>query len=186
MTLLVQAGLLLGTPSGTFSDPVFVESVSSSGGPGAPGSLITITRPANQTAYPANGVIGGTIEFTNMGSATGGKVLIMTARLQINIAAIPSGMTSFYLACFSATPPSALTNTQAWSGQTADQGVYLGLIPLGAPVDLGSMLDVSTTAIQQELILTGSSMFAYLITTGAYTPAANSEVYNVGVAGIGV
>jgi hypothetical protein len=69
------------------------------------------------TPYAANDVVGGpaaAIQF--IGSPAWpdtGAVLITSAELMIDVNAVPSGMTSFRLYLYSATPPSALATMRA-------------------------------------------------------------------------
>ena len=55
----------------------------------------------------------------------------------------------------------------------SDRASYLGYVDLGAPVDLGSTLYVETTQVNKQVSVppTGS-LFGYLVTIGAYTPAS--------------
>lgn len=182
-------------PKTTFNaaDPVVLVDSSGRvvGGSGAGAASATITRPANTTAYTANDVIGaGTqsaaVELTNLAGASGGDVIITTASLELDITAIPTGMTSFTLELYSATPPSAYGDNAAWDLPSGDRSVWLGNFNIGTPVDLGSTCYVVTSQINQQVTLTGSSMFAYLVTNGGYTPAANSEVYKINLHVVGV
>jgi hypothetical protein len=137
----------------------------------------TVTRPANTTAYTAGDVVGGAIEFADIGPYAG-DILITTASLRINIAAIPSGMTSFTLHLYDITPPSALADNAAWDLPAGDRNNYLGQINLGSPADLGSTLRVQTDQVNTQVRLGGSySVWGYLVTNGGFTPAGNSEVY---------
>lgn len=139
---------------------------------------VSVTRPNDTSAYAARDVIGAAtgstaaLEFTNMAPSGGGKILVTSARLMVNVTSVPSGMSSFFLACYSATPPSALGDNAAWDLPSGDRSVFLGKIALGTPVDEGSTLFVETDAILKQMTLTGTSLFAYLVTEGAYTPTA--------------
>jgi hypothetical protein len=137
----------------------------------------TITRPANTTAYAAGDVVGGAFEFPTIGPFSG-DVLITTASLRIDVAAIPSGMTSFTLHLYDVTPPSAILDNAAWDLPSGDRANYLGKIDLGSPADLGSTLRVQVDQVNTQLRLRGGySVWAYLVTNGGFTPAGNSEVY---------
>lgn len=139
-------------------------------------AALTITRPANTTAYAANDVVGGALTFPTMGP-TGGRILLTSAQLEIDVTAIPSGMTNFLLALYNVTPPSAIADNAAWDIPSGDRASFLGLIDLGVPVDRGSTLYVETNGINKQVKLAGTSLFGYLVTIGGFTPAANSEVY---------
>jgi hypothetical protein len=138
----------------------------------------TITRPANTTPYTANDNVGGALTFTAVGPS-GGAVMITSAQLELDISAIPSGMTSFRLYLYNVTPPSAVADNGAFSLPSGDRASYLGYIDLGAPVNLGSTCYVEQTNINKQIKLSGANLFGYLVTNGGFTPAANSEVYVV-------
>jgi hypothetical protein len=146
----------------------------------------TITRPANATPYTAGDVVGGAIEFTNIAPAfnnaqnnNGGQVTITCSKLEIDVAAIPTGMTSFRLYLYSVTPPSTLVDNAAWDLPAGDRAAFLGYIDLGTPLDLGSTLFIQTNNIGAQFAAQGTSLFGYLVTNGGFTPAGNSEVYKV-------
>lgn len=149
-------------------------------------SVATITRPANATAYSANTAVGAAlaaIEFTNVSRSytglNGGDVMITGAELEIDVAAIPTGMTSFNLYLFSVTPPSALANGAAFDIPAGDRASFIGKISLGTPVDEVSTLYIRTDQINAHIKTAGTSIFGYLVTVGGFTPAGNSEVYKV-------
>jgi hypothetical protein len=145
----------------------------------------TITRPANTTAYSAGDVVGGAITFANMGTS-GGRIMLTSSQLELDIAVIPTGMTSFFVALYSVTPPSALADNAAWDLPSGDRASYLGIVQLGTPVDLGSTLYVEQNIINKQIKLAGTSVFGYLVTATGYTPAANSEVYVCSLHSVGV
>ncbi|MFA5172732.1 MAG: hypothetical protein WC426_14310 [Sulfuriferula sp.] len=135
----------------------------------------TFTRPANTTAYTAGDVVGpalAALEFVNVGNPTT-DVIITDADLEIDITAVPSGMTSFRLYLYNATPPSALADNAAFDLPAGDRASFLGYIDLGTPVDLGSTLYVQTSQINRNVKLGATtSLFAYLVTVGGFTPAS--------------
>lgn len=143
---------------------------------------LTITRPANVTAYTANDVVGQTataaLQFSSVGTS-GASILITGAQLEIDTNAIPSGMTNFRLYLYNVTPPSALADNAAWDLPSGDRASFLGYIDLGSPADLGSTLYTETSNINKQLKLSSANIFGYLVTNGGFTPAANSEVYVV-------
>lgn len=142
-------------------------------------SSVSLTRTADTNAYLANDVLGAAtgstaaLTFAGAGRA-GGDMLITGATLEIDVTAIPSGMTSFDLHLYSATPPSALGDNIAWDLPSGDRTSYLGKISLGSPADLGSTLWSDQTQINKQIKLAASvsSVFGYLVTVGAYTPAS--------------
>lgn len=139
-------------------------------------SAVTVTRPSNQTPYTAGDVVGGVITFASIGP-TAGHVMFTSLDLSYNVAAIPSGMTSFRLYLYNVTPPSAYADNAAWDLPSGDRASFIGYIDLGSPADLGSTLFVQVDGVNKQLQLGASetSLYAYLVTNGGYTPAANSE-----------
>ena len=147
---------------------------------------VTITRPANTTAYPSGSVISGALTIPSVGP-TSGTVLLTGTRLELDIAAVPTGMTYFTLHLYSATPPSAYANAAVWDLPSGDRSVYLGNVIVGTPADLGSTLYVETNQINKLLKLVGgSTLYGYLVTATGYTPAANSEVYTLTVCSVAI
>lgn len=140
---------------------------------------LTVTRPANATPYTANDDLGGALTFTGMGPAAGGELLLTSVSLEIDVAAVPSGMSSFRLYLYNVTPPSALADNAAWDLPSGDRASFLGYVDLGTPVDLGSTLFIKADIVNAQIKISGSSLFGYLVTNGAFTPAGNSEVYMV-------
>ena len=144
---------------------------------------VSITRTNDTNAYLANDVIGAAtgstaaIEFTTMGPS-GGRVIIVSAELEIQASAVISGETSYRLYLYNVTPPGAYGDNAAFDLPSGDRAAFLGYVDLGTPVDLGSTLFVQTDNIMKALKLSGTSIFAYLVTIGAYTPTA-SRVYKM-------
>lgn len=138
-------------------------------------SAVTSTRPNDATPYAAGDVVCGAMEFENVGPG-GGSLLITSLDHRIDVADIPSGMVGFRLHLYSATPPSAYADNAAWDLPAGDRDVYLGYVDLPAPVDMGSTLysQLDSVNIQRKLASTSTSLFAYLVTLGAYTPAAQT------------
>lgn len=148
-------------------------------------SAATITRPANQTPYTANDNVGGAITFTSAGPAAGGDLLVTSVELEADISAIPAGMTTFNLYLYNVTPPSAVADNGAFDLPSGDRASFLGKIVIGAPVDEGSTLYARADNVNAHLkVASGGSLFGYLVTAGAFTPAANSEVYKVTLHGV--
>lgn len=139
---------------------------------------VTLTRTADTNAYLANDVLGAAtgstaaLTFANMAGVSGGTIMITSAQLEIDVTAVPSGMTSFRLYLYNVTPPGALGDNAAFDLPSGDRASYLGYVDLGTPVDLGSTLYVEVNGINKQLKLAGTSLFAYLVTSGAYTPAS--------------
>lgn len=138
-------------------------------------SAKTITRPADTTPYTANDVVGAAaaaIEFDLIGPE-GLPIIITDATLQIDVASVPSGMTSFRLYLYNATPPSALADNAVFDLPSGDRSSFLGFIDLGTPVDLGSTLYVQNSGINKVVKMGATtSLFGYLVTNGAFTPTS--------------
>lgn len=155
-------------------------------------STVTLTRTADTNAYAANDVIGPATSgsaaqaFTGIASSDGGSVLLTTAQFSINLAAVISGMSNFRLYFYSVTPPSGLSDNAAFDLPSGDRASFLGFVNLGTPVDLGSTLYVETTHLdKQVLVPAGGILYAYLVTTGAYTPSA-SDVFKITLNSMGL
>lgn len=158
-----------------------------------PMAKVSFARPANTTAYTAADVIGAadTVTAANAGSAVlsfsgAGRlacdVFITTATLQIDLAAVPSGMTSFRLHLY-ASAPTAILDNAAWALSSAnDKSFYLGYIDLGTPAVIGSVLFVQTDGINKQLSYLGGyspsggyvGLYGELVTNGGYTPASGT------------
>lgn len=151
-------------------------------------SSLTITRPSNTTGYTAGDVIGIADAGTpaNAGSAihtladigpAGGNIIITSVEFEIHVTSVPSGMTTFRLYLYDASPTAILDNA-AWDFPSGDRGKLLGYIDLGAPADLGSTLFVQTDKSghqgQWKLASGSTSLYAELVTNGAYTPASGT------------
>ena len=82
-------------------------------------STATITRSSDVTPYTSGDVVGNSIsataaiEFQNIAPSGGGDIIIVDTQLRIDLNAVPSGMTSFTLALYSVTPPSAIYDNVA-------------------------------------------------------------------------
>jgi hypothetical protein len=144
-------------------------------------SSASITRTADTNAYTAGDVIGAAtgstaaVEFVNIAPPSGDRdVLITSTELEIDASAVPSGMTSFNLYLYSATPPGALGDNAAFDLSSGDRASFLGKISLGTPVDEGSTLYVSVDGINKHIRAASRSLFGYLVTVGGYTPASGT------------
>jgi len=153
--------------------------------------LISVTRTADTNAYAANDVLGpatgstAAITFPNMGPSGGGEVIITSAIFERDAAAIISGETSYVLHLYNVTPPSALGDNAAFDLPSGDRASYLSSINLGTPVDLGSTLYVAADGINKQITLASGSLFGYLVTVGAYTPAS-AAVHRIALHAVGV
>lgn len=149
-------------------------------------SVVAITRPSNTTAYTAGDVIGVADATTpaNAGSAihtlasvgpSGGYVIIQSVELAIGNTSAPSGMSSFRLHFYTASPTAILDNA-AFDLASGEVSAYVGFVELPSPQDLGSTLYTQTdyTGRLIKLADSSTSLFAELETRGAYTPASGT------------
>jgi hypothetical protein len=134
------------------------------------GYTSTVTFTPAAAAYLAGDIMQGAREFTNIGPAGGGEVLIVNTRLRVDAASVVSGETSYTLHLYSVTPPSALADNAVWDLPSGDRASYMGSIALGTPVDLGSTLYVEQTGLAKQVTVpAGGSLFGYLVTNGGFT-----------------
>lgn len=144
----------------------------------------TITRPADVTAYTANDVIGestavtAAIEFAGV-VAPGRHHFITGVDLEIQAAALITSEAGYTLELYSATPPSAHADNEAYDLESGDRATHLCSIAIGTPVDKGATLKVHKNDIKVPVTAGASrSLFGYLVTDAGYTPTA-SRVYKV-------
>jgi hypothetical protein len=136
-------------------------------------------------------VIGGALTIANVGP-TAGYILINSIRILLNITAVPSGMGNMILFLYDATPPSAVADNGAFTVASGDRSNLLtpNGISLGTPVlGVGGgtvVLQANNLGLQFKLASAQTSLWAYLVTTGAFTPAANSETYTMTVQSMGI
>jgi len=155
------------------------------------GNTITITRPANTTAYTALDVVGDTtgsaiLEFKNIKSPGGGEILITSVELEIDVASLPAGMTGFNVRLYNVSP-TAIADNAAWLYDSDDRGKYLGKIVLATPIDEGGTLFIDNDLTSpKQVSLLSSSLFVELQTITGYTPAGNSETYRLTIHAIEV
>lgn len=139
-------------------------------------AVVSLTRTADTNAYAANDVIGAatgsTAALTFPIGAGAGEVMITSAALETDAAAVISGEAGYRLHLYNVTPPSALGDNVAWDLPSGDRALYLGFIDLGQPVDLGSTCYVEVNGINKQITLAGANAFGYLVTLGAFTPAS--------------
>lgn len=142
---------------------------------------VSMTRPANTTAYSANDVCGTdpatNMVFSNVSSFKGGKhsggdIIIVGASLKIDVNAVPSGMSGFRLHLYKAAP-TAIADNSAYNLATTDTG-YIGNIELDTPIDLGSALwsRKDNQNIKVSLAEGSNTIYGILETIGAYTPSS--------------
>ena len=140
-----------------------------------------VTRPANVTPYTANDVYGGVFELQDIG-ASGGFVFIESLDIIFNITAVPSGMSNFTIYLYGVTPPSAIADNLAFSISSGDRASILnprGITLSASLAQGGGSVVAEVRNLNQLYKLTGTSLFGYVVTTGAFTPAANSETFTI-------
>jgi hypothetical protein len=147
-------------------------------------SSVNTTRPADTTAYTAGDVYGGLQTFSSMGM-NNSSVVVTSVSLRLNITSVPSGMAGFRLHLYSAVP-SSLADNAVWSLTTGDRSIYEGYIDLPIPTAIGSSIVYSQNDfINKQVKLTTSTLYGYLVTLGAHTPASAStstiEIHSVQV-----
>lgn len=147
-----------------------------------------ITRPANATPYTALDVVGGALDLGVVGPASG-HVLLTSLDLIHEVTAIPSGMTSFRLYLYSATPPSAIADNSAFAFGSTDLSVFIGYVDLGVialPITGAYLFSQVDNVLKQVVCDASGHLYGYLVTTGAWTPGANSTVFDLTVRTMGV
>lgn len=140
------------------------------------GRSATITRAANTTAYAVGDVVGGVIAVP-LGVDAGGTFTLLGVDLMWDFGAVPSGMSLYTVHLYNSSPASAYADNDAWDLEAGDRAAYIGSAIVGAPVDLGSTLFAQNDGLSKVLTLGSgqTSIFAYIVTSAAYTPAAVSE-----------
>lgn len=134
-------------------------------------SAANTTRPADVTAYTAGDVYGGLQTFQTVGIGNS-SVIITSLSLRINVTSVPSGMAGFRLHLYSSIP-TTLNDNDVWTLNANDRTKYEGYIDLSAPTAVGtSILYSQNDNINKQIKLSSSSVFGYLVTLGAYTPAS--------------
>jgi hypothetical protein len=115
--------------------------------------------------------------------------MISDIRFMMNIAYTPSGIGNLRLFLYSVTPPSAIADNGAFSLPSGDRASLLipEGISLGTPrlANGGGTLVLSPSIRPAPLVkLTGTSLFGYIVTEGAWVPQANSETATLTVLGV--
>lgn len=150
--------------------------------PPASGATAIITRPNDTTAYTAGDTIGGVIEFADIANwqNPGREVCIISARLRVDIDAVPVGMGAFRLHLYRSAPGGIWADNGGWDlASDADRAAYLGFIEFTTPEDLGSTLFRQLDGINHQVTMLppssespNNSLYGILQTVGGWTPAA--------------
>jgi hypothetical protein len=139
----------------------------------------TFTFSCGNSLYGANDVLGpgaggpAAIQFTNIGPK-GADVMIDSAWLRIDAAALQSGEGAYRLALFNVTPPSNCVDNDAFTLPAGDRDAFLGFVNLGTPADEGDTIWCEVNGIWKKVTMLGSSLFGYLLTIPSYTPTART------------
>lgn len=142
------------------------------------GCYATASFTPSASAYGALDIIDAAQElaFTYAdGTAvpTGSIIRILQSTLRIDQTALQASEGAYSLKLYSVTPPSAQADNDAWTLASADLTAYRGSLALGTPVDEGAASFIKTQLSDtQDYRLTGTSLFARLVTTPAFTPGA--------------
>jgi len=139
---------------------------------------VTITRPANTTAYTAGDVIGDTngsaiFEIVDFGDAGNdySERIISSATLQINTGDIVTGMSVFNVELYNALP-TAIADNSAWDLSVNDRTKHLGTIILPTPIDKVATLKSEADNINKQISLLTGSLFVELVTVGGFIPVS--------------
>lgn len=142
----------------------------------------TLTRAANQTPYSIGDVVGGAGALLLAGPISA-DVLLTSLRILYNVAALPSGLANMTMQFYGATPPSAIADNSPWTLGSGDRAAYIGHvdnIPFSAlGVGTQTVQGQLDNIIEQFLCNSSGSLFFYLVTNQAFTPAADSETLSV-------
>ena len=140
-------------------------------------STVAFNRPSNTTAYTAGDVVGATagsaIHTLTTAGPSGGYVLIQSIAMATHDTSVPSGMASFRIHFYNASP-TAIADNAAFDLSTADHGKYLGYVDLPAPQDFGSSIYTQTDYPGRlvKLAASSTSLFIEIETKGAFTPVS--------------
>lgn len=140
-------------------------------------STVTVVRPSNTTPYAAGDVIGATggsaIHTLATAGPSGGYVLIQSIAMVTHDTSVPTGMSSFRVHFYNASP-TAIADNAAFDLLATDHGKYLGYVDLPTPQDFGSSIYTQTeyTGRLVKLATGSTSLFIEIETRGAFTPVS--------------
>jgi hypothetical protein len=142
-------------------------------------SSASCARPDNTTAYDPLEVVGTdpatNLTFSNIAVNAGAEIIITRAELEIDVSALPSGMTTFTLHLYDAAP-TPIADRAAYNLPSGDRAKYKGYIDFAMPKDLGDTLYVQEENLSKQLSLaTGSTtLYGILQTITGYPPTAQA------------
>lgn len=178
--------MTLGQKTSSASFPVVLSSDQPQLQVESPAAMVTvsITRPADTTAYAAGDVVGAASAINTFASfgAAGDNMLLTTAIFRMDVAAVPIGLAALRLHLYGASP-TAIADNAVFNLVAGDRANYLGFIDIAAPVDLGDTLYSQNVQINKHIKLAGTSLFAVLQTMAAFTPAS-AQVFSLSVGGV--
>jgi hypothetical protein len=135
------------------------------------------TRPDNATPYTAYDVIGTdpatVFTFANVVKTAGNTAIITGVSLRIDVNALPTGMETFRLHLYDASP-TAIVDNGAFNLIAADRSKYLGYIDIDLPLDMGDTLYIENLNINKQIKTVTTSIFGQLQTKVPYTPTAQA------------
>lgn len=142
-------------------------------------SSATFTRPDDTNAYLALDVISDStssptvMTFSNVLANAGGMFAILSAKLEIDVSAVPSGTSGFRLHLYD-TSPTAINDNSPYNLPSGDRAKHLGAILLNNPSDYGDTIWSDTEGINfvRKLAEGSTTLYGILVTIGAYTPTA--------------
>lgn len=139
------------------------------------------TRPNDTTAYAVGDVVGqnpaANITFADVvpDASAGGTFVVLGAKLRIDVAAMPSGMSSFRLHLYNAAPTAILDNA-AYNLPSGDRAKYIGYVEISGVQDLGDTLWVQAVSanLDGKLAAASTTLYGVLETRAIYTPTAQA------------
>jgi hypothetical protein len=139
-------------------------------------SSVSVTRPANTTAYAISDVVGTdpatNLIFTNFGVA-GQSFIILKAKMICKVNAVPSGMSGFKLHLYNSAP-TAITDNLAFNLIAGDTSKYLGYIEFSTPIDIGDNLFTQVENLTFTGTLVSTNLYGVLETLGTFTPSSGT------------
>ena len=137
-------------------------------------STATFTRPDNATQYTAGDVVGtdpaSVLEFADIGPSDG-RVIVQSATFLCSGNSVPPTLGVLRLHLYSESP-AAIADNAAYNLPVADRDKYLGWIDIPTAQDLGDTIWSQLDDIGKLVKLTGTSLYGFLETRNACTPAA--------------
>ena len=137
----------------------------------------TFTRPNDGNAYLALDVVGTSpatyMTFSNVLANSGGVFAVVSASLEIDVSAVPSGMSGFRLHLYSVAP-TPIADNEPYNLPSADRVNYIDYVPINNPSDHGDTIFSSNPGVNitGKLAEGSTTLYGILQTIGAYTPTA--------------